>query len=378
VIRGGAGADSLSGGDGVDWLQYTGSDAGVTVDLNVDPNSGQQTASGGDAAGDQIEGFEYVHGSDFGDVLNGNDDRNYLIGNDGADTLTGYGGNDVIRGGAGADSLSGGDGVDWLQYTGSDAGVTVDLNVDPNSGLQTASGGDAEGDQIQGFEYVSGSDFGDVLIGNDDRNYLIGNDGADTIDGGIGNDLIRGGAGADSLSGGDGVDWLHYTGSDSGVTVDLNVDPTSGLQTASDGDAAGDQIEGFEYVRGSDFGDVLIGNDDRNYLIGNDGADTLTGNGGNDVIRGGAGGDVLSGGAGADRFVFDGGFGGDKITDFDTSQTGEKIVLVGVSSITDFADLTNNHLSQPGSDAIITDALGNSITLLGVDMNTLTADDFIF
>jgi Ca2+-binding RTX toxin-like protein len=73
--------------------------------------------------------------------------------------------------------------------------VTVDLNVDPTSGLQTASGGDAADDQIQGFEYVRGSDFGDVLIGNDDRNYLIGNDGADTIDGGIGNDVIHGGAG---------------------------------------------------------------------------------------------------------------------------------------------------------------------------------------
>jgi serralysin len=153
------------------------------------------------------------------------------------------------------------------------------------------------------------------------------------------------------------------------VTVDLNADPITGLQTASGGDAAGDQIEGFEKAYGSRYADVLIGNDDRNVLIGNDGADTLTGNGGNDVIRGGAG---------ADRFVFEDGFGNDKITDFDTSQAGEKIVLVGVSSIIDFADLTNNHLSQPGSDAIITDALGNSITLLGVDMNTLTADDFIF
>jgi Ca2+-binding RTX toxin-like protein len=234
----------------------------VTVDLNADPITGMQSASGGDAAGDQIQGFEYVRGSDFGDVLIGNDERNVLIGGNGADSIAGNGGNDVIRGGAGADSLSGGDGVDWLQYTGSDAGVTVDLNVDPTSGLQTASGGDAAGDQIQGFEYVRGSDFGDVLIGNDDRNYLIGNDGADTLTGNGGNDLIRGGAGGDSLSGGDGVDWLQYTGSDAGVTVDLNADPITGMQSASGGDAAGDQIQGFEYVRGSDFGDVLIGNDE--------------------------------------------------------------------------------------------------------------------
>jgi Ca2+-binding RTX toxin-like protein len=181
--------------------------------------------------------------------------------------------------------------------------------------------------------------------------------------------VIRGGAGADSLSGGDGVDWLQYTGSDAGVTVDLNVDLTSGLQTASGGDADGDVVSGFERAMGSDFGDVLIGNDDRNYLIGNDGADTLTGNGGNDVLRGGAG---------ADCFVFEDGFGSDQIVDFDTSQAGEKIDLVGVSSITDFEDLTNNHLSQSGGDAIITDAQGNLITLQGVDMNNLTVDDFIF
>ena len=204
------------------------------------------------------------------------------------------------------------------------------------------------------------------------------NDGADTLTGNGGNDVIRGGAGADSLSGGDGVDMVQYTGSDAGVTVDLNADPITGLQAASGGDATGDQIQGFEYVRGSDFGDVLTGNDERNVLIGGNGADSIAGNGGNDVIRGGAGADSLSGGAGGDQFVFEDGFGNDKITDFDTSQTDEKIVLVGVSSITDFADLTKNHLSQPGSDAIITDALGNSITLLGVDMNTLTADGFIF
>ncbi|MEH6755864.1 MAG: calcium-binding protein, partial [Alphaproteobacteria bacterium] len=240
---GGAGADTLSGGEGVeDWLQYIGSDAGVTVDLNADPITGIQSASGGDATGDQVQGFEYVRGSDFADVLIGNDERNYLIGDDGADSIASNGGNDVIRGGAGADTLSGGEGVeDWLQYIGSDAGVTVDLNADPITGIQSASGGDATGDQVQGFEYVRGSDFADVLIGNDERNYLIGDDGADNIAGNGGNDVIGGGAGADTLSGGEGVeDWLQYIGSDAGVTVDLNADPITGIQSASGGDATGD------------------------------------------------------------------------------------------------------------------------------------------
>ncbi|MGJ8598083.1 FG-GAP-like repeat-containing protein [Sulfitobacter sp.] len=293
VIRGGAGADTLSGGEGVDWLQYAGSDAGVAVDLNADLGTGLQSASGGDAAGDQIQGFEYVRGSAFGDVLTGNDERNVLLGGDGNDDIAGGEGNDLIRGGAGADTLSGGEGIDWLQYIGSDAGVSVDLTVDLGTGLQNASGGDAAGDQIQGFEYVRGSNFGDVLVGNDERNVLLGGGGNDSIAGGEGNDLIRGGAGADTLSGGEGVDWLQYIGSDAGVVVGLNADPTTGLQVALGGDAQDDVISGFENIRGSDFADFLVGDAGRNLIYGGDGADTLSGFSGDDVLNGGAGTDTF-------------------------------------------------------------------------------------
>ena len=305
VLRGGAGADTLSGGDGVDILQYADTDAGVTVDLNIDLVSGMQTATGGHATGDEIQGFENVRGSDFDDALTGNDDRNVLIGDAGNDILSGGAGNDVLRGGAGADALEGGDDVDILLYTSSDAGVTVDLNIDLVSGMQTATGGHATGDEIQSFENVRGSDFDDTLTGNDDRNVLIGDAGNDILSGGAGNDVLRGGAGADALEGGDDVDILLYGGSDAGVTVDLNIDLVTGMQTATGGHASGDQIQGFENVRGSDFDDVLTGNDDRNVLVGDAGNDNLVGGAGNDVLRGGAGSDALEGGDGADVFIFD-------------------------------------------------------------------------
>ncbi|MEH6648086.1 type VI secretion system tube protein Hcp, partial [Sulfitobacter sp.] len=185
ALRGGADADTLSGGDGADMVQYNGSAAGVRVNLNVD-GLGFQSASGGDADGDVLSGFENAVGSDYADALIGDDANNVLIGGAGADTLTGNGGNDALRGGADADTLSGGDGADMVQYNGSAAGVRVNLNVD-GLGFQSASGGDADGDVLSGFENAVGSDYADALIGDDANNVLIGGAGADTLTGNGGN-----------------------------------------------------------------------------------------------------------------------------------------------------------------------------------------------
>jgi serralysin len=146
-----------------------------------------------------------VHGTNFADTLIGNGERNFLIGDDGDDTLSGLGGNDTLRGSAGADTLDGGDGVDWLQYYGSSVGVSVDLRADV-LGVQAASGGDAQGDVISGFEHVRGTNLADTLIGNGESNVLIGDNGDDNLSGLGGNDWLRGGAGADTLDGGDGMD----------------------------------------------------------------------------------------------------------------------------------------------------------------------------
>ncbi|SDE73212.1 hypothetical protein SAMN04488239_1321, partial [Ruegeria marina] len=42
------------------------------------------------------------------------------------------------------------------------------------------------------------------------------------------------------------------------------------------------------------------------------------------------------------------------------------------------ADLSANHLADVGGNAVITDGLGNSLTISGVLSSGLTADDFIF
>lgn len=249
-----------------------------------------------------------ITGTAGADVLVGTQGNDTILGLEGDDNLDGQGGNDVIdggagnddvRGGAGADTLIGGAGEDTLQYDGSAAGVTVDLNANA-AGLQSATGGDATGDIIPGFENVYGTNFNDTIIGNAGDNVLFGYAGVDVISGGDGDDVVRGGEGADTLTGGNGTDWLRYLGSTSGVTVDLTLD-ANGLHQTSGGDAEGDVASGFENIYGSDFGDVLTGDAGDNYILGLGGDDAINGGAGNDDLRGGLGNDTIMGGAGNDR-----------------------------------------------------------------------------
>ena len=98
-----------------------------------------------------------------------------------------------------------------MQYIGSAVGVTVDLNVD-HLGFQSATGGDATGDVLSGFERATGSSHGDVLIGDSNNNRLSGGAGADVLTGNAGKDVLNGGAGADVLLGGIGADQFVFSG----------------------------------------------------------------------------------------------------------------------------------------------------------------------
>lgn len=358
-VRGGGGGDRLDGGDGNDVLLYTDSSAGVTINLTADA-AGFQQASNGDAEGDVINGFEHVYGSNFNDTITGDDTRNILFGYDGNDNIAALGGDDVVRGGAGADTLDGGDGIDWLRYQSSDAGVTINLMADEN-GVQSASGGTAEGDVLSNFENIQGSEFDDVLTGSDEANYLIGYGGNDDISGAGGRDIILGGAGADTLDGGDDADTLIYTGSSAGVMVSLVADE-GGLQQATGGDAEGDVISGFENVYATNFNDVLMGNDDRNILYGYAGTDILSGGGAADVLRGGSGADV---------FVFDSALGDrnvDRILDFETGVDRIDLdaaifdaLVAGVLDANNFASNAAGE-AQDSDDFIVYDTLTGAVS----------------
>jgi Ca2+-binding RTX toxin-like protein len=165
---------------------------------------------------------------------------------------------------------------------------------------------------------LTGTTDPDTISGNGGNDTLFGGGGTDTLFGGSGTDTLDGGTGADSLNGGSGTDTVTYTGSGSGVTVNL----TSG--TGSGGDAQGDTIAEVENITGSNFDDVLTGNTASNTLTGGTGHDSLYGGDGADTLFGGDGNDLIAGGVGADSLS---GGAGDDTLDYSTSTAGVTINL---------------------------------------------------
>ncbi len=278
-IEGGDGGDTLVGGTGGgDTVSYESSDRRVRVDLGdgTTTDGSGSTGSGGDASNDTISGFENIKGSSHGDVLTAHDAGSMIWGLGGDDAIEGGAGNDTIEGGAGADEMNGGKSgnegeantqMNTLSYAGSDAGVTVNLAT------ATASGGHAEGDEIETYEFdtddgeidvstfvnVTGSMHNDHLTGDMFENHLTGGAGDDTLRGGDGRDRLVGGAGADRLDGGDDTgadrtvtdwswvngDWAVYRGAVEGVTVNMG----TGMGTG--GEAMGDTLKDIEVIWGS-------------------------------------------------------------------------------------------------------------------------------
>ena len=305
IIYGGAGNDILDGGDGDDILYgqdgidiFYGGEGSDTVDYSQESpfqllvNLELNIASGGTASGDTFYSIENLIGSDDridrfignaannhfigqggGDYFNGGDGDDILDGGRDGDILYGEGGNDTIIGGAGQDYLDGGEGIDTVVYSGSNAGVTIDL------ANGTANGGDADGpvqivgrgtairhDILVGFENAVGSFYDD---------HIIGTDGENELSGGNGDDVLTGGLGADILDGGAGDDTADYSDATQGVNVDLR-----------QGGGEGDTYISIENVSGSGYDDHL--------RLTNAGG-TLIGQGGNDDLRGGRGDDILLG-----------------------------------------------------------------------------------
>ena len=305
-----------------------------------------------------------ITGTDMADKLTGTDNSESIAGEDGDDSLFGLGGddslnggggNDLLVGGPGADTLKGGAGTDTISYMGSAMGVNINLRAG------TASGGDAEGDELgEMIENVMGSMYDDTLSGgrgdnklwglggNDELNgdrgmdTLDGGAGDDTLDGGDGNDELIGGYGADELTGGGGDDTASYAGSMMGVTVRLHARQAMGGD--AEGDTWGDTVTvqydnpdpeadpedatleetvpDIVHLTGSGMDDILAGDSRANTIMGGagddklyggpgGGADTLHGDAGDDMLFGGIGIDTLSGGAGDD--TLNGGGGADII-----------------------------------------------------------------
>lgn len=308
-LSGLAGADALFGGADFDLADYAQAGGGVTASLAL-PTAN----AGADALGDSFDGIEGLIGSSFADQLTGDAAANLLQGGAGHDALSDGAGNDTVEGGAGddtliagtgADQFHGGSGNDLLDYGTAVAALRIDV-AQPGT-----STGAAAGDSLDGIERISGSAFGDTLLGDETDNrlygaggadYLYGRGGNDELQGGAGDDTLVGGAGADLLEGGLDLDLVSYSASGAAVTADL-LTPTANQGV----DAAGDLYLGIEGLIGSAFQDRLLGDTSDNRLYGGAGHDGLEARAGNDRLYGGDGNDTLIGGAGADLLQGDAG-----------------------------------------------------------------------
>lgn len=251
--------EDASGSDGRDSILGNEYGNRLMGDKTATGPGGDDTLRGGD-------GNDSVQGGSGADRIYGDGDDDLVLGNDGNDTLYGGTGADTLGGGAGADAMTGGGTAgDTVTYANSDAGVRIDLTL----GVTTMGrGGDAEGDQLDGFVNVIGSGFADKLF--DTSTQTLPNDGNDNI-----------------FYGNNGRDQLFMGGGD----------------------------------------DSAFGGNDKDLLLGQLGHDALFGGPSKDRLIGGYGQDSLSGGTGADKFVFKStldsapstGFR-DTITDFLTSE----------------------------------------------------------
>ncbi|HEX8580720.1 MAG TPA: peroxidase family protein, partial [Acidimicrobiales bacterium] len=162
ALDGGGGIDALHGGAGDDLLRAGAGSRGVFAH----GDGGDDTLAGG--AGDD----NLIGGA--------GDDR--LSGGSGKDFLSGGPGDDRLVAGADPDMIDGGSGDDTVDFSGSTAGVRVDVGVALNAvpGL----GGYAQGDLISGVENAVGSGFGDTLVGDAGDNRLDGGAGDDVLEGG--------------------------------------------------------------------------------------------------------------------------------------------------------------------------------------------------
>jgi VCBS repeat-containing protein len=134
---------------------------------------------------------------------------------------------------------------------------------------------------------------------------------------------------------------------------------------------------------------IVVFNPGTNYMAGinttlngGNGPDVVDGFAGNDIVLGGNGpdvliggnGDTLTGGNGPDTYLFRPHFGTNTITDFDTHNDNMQF---DKSIFTSAADILANHTTDTAGGAVISDGLGDTITLVGVHQSQLSAGMFL-
>ncbi|MFK7876367.1 MAG: hypothetical protein AB8B71_11395 [Paracoccaceae bacterium] len=330
----GAGADTVIGFDGNDLISALEGgdliDAGRGDDL-IFAGSGDDTVR---ADFDSDAGNDVILGEEGDDLIVDLQGDNQITGGQGDDTVTTGTGDDIylIEGEAdpdgsnsdlngGRDSWTAGAGNDLLDVSNFGAGVSADLSA--LSGiLETTDQGsfDPAGPTrilatFTGVENLTGTDFGDILLGSADANVITAE---------AGDDRLSGRAGDDTLDGGLGRDVAIYRTEGGSARVSVNLD--TGIATDSFGNT--DTLIDIEDIQGTDFNDALTGDAQDN---------RLTGFAGDDILVGGAGIDT------ADYSLEDGTSGVEVTLDsfaaFDTYGDLDRVFDIETFILTDKADM---------------------------------------
>jgi Ca2+-binding RTX toxin-like protein/rhodanese-related sulfurtransferase len=304
---------------------------------------------GGNITVDAGAGNDSITTAKGNDVINAGDGNDDIFAEDGNDRIDAGAGDDTILADLGDDVIDGGTGFDTLSLAGATGPITVDFAAGKVSGAGIGS---------DSFINIEKLVFG---AGND---VVTGNNGNDAFDGGIGNDVLKGAAGNDTLSGNEGDDVIEG-GSGNDVVAGGN-----GADVLNAGSGV-DQIDGGA---GDDMIDAGSGND---VILGGAGNDVINAGSGDDRIVGDAGNDILTAGSGNDVFFFAQGFGKDIITDFRTTGASADLLEFQNSLFASFetAIATAN---QVGADTVFTIDAETSLTLQGVQLTSLSVDDFRF
>jgi Ca2+-binding RTX toxin-like protein len=213
-----------------------------------------------------------------------------------------------------------------------------------------------------GADTLTGTPGNDVITGLAGNDIIDGGGGNDIICGDTGDDQITGGPGNDMIDGGTGTDWASFGTATAGVTASLSTRKATGQGT--------DTLAGIENLRGSPYGDTLIGNGRVNNLQGSGGDDVVRGLGGNDVLGGGLGADTVDYTGSPGRVTVDlalgvagGGAGIDFISDFERvtgSAYGDALYGDGVANV----------LNGVGGDDVLRGREGNDSLDGGAGVDT--------
>jgi Ca2+-binding RTX toxin-like protein len=342
ILIGGAGNDIMVGGTGNDSYEVT--EAGDVVT--------ELAGEGNDTVTSYVDGYQLTANVE-NLQLAGSARTGY--GNAGDNALVGTAGDDILIGGAGNDTMTGGLGNDIYEVT--EAGdVVVELGPNP---IHVNGGYDTVFSYVDGYTLVTGVEelrlvgTARVGFGSAENNTLVGNALDNTLIGGGGADRMIGGAGNDVYEVTEAGDVVVENAGEGGDTVFSYLDSYT----------LADNVETLALVGSARIG---LGNAGANTLIGNASANVLNGNGGNDV---------LTGGAGADTFWHLGAAAGnDRITDF---QTASEVIVLDSSVYANFAAV-QTHAAQVGANVVITLNASTSLTLENVQLNQLTAGNFVF